>query len=301
MEPRLTTPPATADLAVMFMEIADAHSLYATLGDGHTAAELERRMAIGRTCAQLFAGEVIKSMGKGLLITFSSAEAAMDAAFEMHARAADLTPAQQKVIALRIGIHVGPVVREQGDVFGDTVNVAARILELAAPSQTLAAAATRDLLPDRLRALSRPLGQFSLKGKAEPILIYQFSAHAVDDMTLMTRARAPREAASLDLSHDGRVYRINALRPSLSIGRSADADLVVADPEASRLHAKVELKNDKFVLVDHSTNGTTVKIGDAAEVELHREVAILYAEGAIWCGRSRAAGTAEVIRFKVVT
>ena len=283
----------------MFVDIADANRVYDRLGDARAVQEIDRRLALCRKAVETFSGQFIKSMGKGLLAVFNDADAAVDAAIEMQASTSDLTSSDGYPIMIRVGLQQGPMVRTGDDVFGDTVNVAARILELAAAGQVLASESTRAVCSEAHRAASRLLGRFTVKGKAEPLPVYEFIGRAGDDLTLMTRSLAnTRGIAMLTLRLDQETFRLSVIRPRMVVGRSSDADIIVSDAQASRIHLRIELKNGKFVLTDLSTNGTTVRIGDATEVEIHREETILYGSGSIGFGRGRRDAGGEWIRFE---
>jgi predicted component of type VI protein secretion system len=73
----------------------------------------------------------------------------------------------------------------------------------------------------------------------------------------------------------------------------------VSSPQGSRLHAKIEFRNGKFVLIDQSTNGTYVRHGTGAEIVLHREENILNGSGTIATGHSSRDKEDDVIRFVV--
>jgi len=88
-------------------------------------------------------------------------------------------------------------------------------------------------------------------------------------------------------------------RPALLLGRDANCDVVTPDPKASRRHARIETRLDKFVLVDQSVNGTFVKIADEEEIALRREALILYARGRITLGhRAENQDNAWLLEFE---
>jgi predicted component of type VI protein secretion system len=87
---------------------------------------------------------------------------------------------------------------------------------------------------------------------------------------------------------------------SVAIGRDAQNDVVVADRLASRTHARIERRRDKFVLVDQSSNGTFVTIEGEPEVQLRREELMLRGRGRISFGHSYAADPAETVAFVFV-
>jgi adenylate cyclase len=97
------------------------------------------------------------------------------------------------------------------------------------------------------------------------------------------------------------VYRdttlqLNGARRSAVLGRDATADLVVADPKASRAHCEIELRQGKFVLADRSANGTYLTMDGDREIVLRREELMLRGHGVIALGQSRGSAT-ELVEF----
>jgi len=89
---------------------------------------------------------------------------------------------------------------------------------------------------------------------------------------------------------------LSAERPSLAMGRDQSADLVVKERMASRAHGKIERRLDKFILTDHSANGTFVTIEGDKEIVLRREEFTLRGHGWIAFGQSRT-GATDVVEF----
>ena len=84
---------------------------------------------------------------------------------------------------------------------------------------------------------------------------------------------------------------------AISLGREPSSDVPVIDREASRHHATIEVRGDKFVLLDHSSNGTFIASDGAVEIWLRREEMILPARGRIALGLSTAASHATRVEF----
>ena len=120
-------------------------------------------------------GRIIKTTGDGLLVEFQSVVDAVQCACEIQTRMArrnaDVSPA--RAIQLRIGINLGDVIVEGDDIFGDGVNVAARLEALAEPGSICVSAAVRDQVGARLDARFEDLGEQSVKNITRPIRIYQ--------------------------------------------------------------------------------------------------------------------------------
>ena len=80
---------------------------------------------------------------------------------------------------------------------------------------------------------------------------------------------------------------------------SESVDLVIADPKASRNHARIEKRRDKFFLADQSTNGTFVTFTGEAELSLRREETMLRGTGRITFGHSAGESSEETVEFMV--
>ena len=89
---------------------------------------------------------------------------------------------------------------------------------------------------------------------------------------------------------------LSAERPTVALGRDASADLVIKERMASRAHGKIERRLDKFILTDHSANGTFITIEGDKEIVLRREEFTLRGHGWIAFGQTRASAT-DVVEF----
>jgi adenylate cyclase len=117
-------------------------------------------------------GRIVKTTGDGLLAEFGSVVDALRCATEwqtgMTASGTDTNR-----IEFRIGINVGDIVVEDGDIFGDGVNVAARLEALAEPGGICVSGTVRDHIGDRLDLSFDDLGDQSLKNIARPVRVYR--------------------------------------------------------------------------------------------------------------------------------
>jgi adenylate cyclase len=96
--------------------------------------------------------------------------------------------------------------------------------------------------------------------------------------------RAPR-VGLLELKSASARVEVGRSRRKATIGRDRNADIPIRDPHASRAHATIERDGDSFFLVDHSTNGTYVTVGDELEVLVLGEEMALHGQGVIALGR----------------
>ena len=135
-------------------------------------------------------GRVVKTTGDGILIEFPSVVDAVQCAVEiqddMRARNTDVAP--EKRIEFRIGINVGDVIIEGEDVFGDGVNIAARLEQLAEPGGICISRAAYEQVRDKLSFKFQDCGQQTVKNIARPIRVYRFAAEGV---TVAPLAPAP--------------------------------------------------------------------------------------------------------------
>jgi adenylate cyclase len=111
---------------------------------------------------------------------------------------------------------------------------------------------------------------------------------------------SPRVAlapAKVKLMHGAVEIELGEAKSRLNLGRDATNDVVIADRKASRTHAHIERRRDKFVLVDHSSNGTWVTVEGRPELTLRREELILRGRGHVSFGHAFADDPAEVLSF----
>jgi adenylate cyclase len=134
--------------------------------------------------AKEYHGRIVKSTGDGLLIEFPSVVDAVRCAVEvqrvMAARNADI-PTERR-IEFRVGINLGDVIVEDGDIFGDGVNVAARLEALAEPGGICISRTVRDHIRDKLRFQFDDMGEQSVKNIARPVRVYALRLGAVADL-----------------------------------------------------------------------------------------------------------------------
>src|SRR5215469_2834674 len=119
-------------------------------------------------------GRIVKTTGDGLLIEFASVVDALRCAAEIQADVAESNaplPADKR-IDLRVGINMGDIVVEDGDIFGDGVNVAARLEGLAEPGGICVSARVREDAAGKIELAFRDMGEQQLKNIARPVRTY---------------------------------------------------------------------------------------------------------------------------------
>jgi len=118
---------ASSDLAVLFADVSGSTRLYETLGDERALATVGQCLALVREACDGHSGRVIKTIGDEVMAVFALADQAAQAAAAMQARVSTEPFAVGQRIAIRVGFHFGPALETDSDVFGDSVNVAARL------------------------------------------------------------------------------------------------------------------------------------------------------------------------------
>ena len=123
------------------------------------------------------AGRLVKAMGDGFLLEFPSAVEAVECAAEVQQRVSELESQTKSAhhIVLRVGINVGDIMVEDGDVFGDGVNVAARLEGLADPGGILLSRAAYDQVRDKVDYVFEDLGERSLKNIARAVHVFRLT------------------------------------------------------------------------------------------------------------------------------
>jgi hypothetical protein len=218
----------------------------------------------------------------------------------MQAQVAATRPGNHPV-SIHIGLHYGTVLVEEGDVFGDTVNVAAYLAAVAAGDQILTTEATEQCLSASLKGCVRPIFHAVLKGSEEESTVFQVLWRTdnldLTDVNLRSNKIIPSDTGSLLVTLDEERVRVDQWRPGIVIGRSKDCDLVVTDRLASRRHLSIKLVRTHFYLFDHSINGTFVSLESGEEVHVLRRELLLDGSGQLHVGRGRAEQPHEVITF----
>ena len=291
---------------VLFGEIAGGSKLTDKLGEAEGHRAVERGLRRMERAAVAFKGRVIQARGDSLSAVFDSAEAACLAANEMQQRIAALPPVSGVALAIRVGFFAGPVVEQDGQLSGDAVNSALRLVRLADVGQTLTTAETVSALPKALRDQARDI-DLTVPGQDETVAVREVVwSHAGDDAPT-TRPFMPGPAVPqvpvekrLRLRLDDQELILGHQRPTATLGRDAHADIVTMDTRASRAHGRIEYRRDKFVLIDKSTNGTYVTFTGEPELVLKREEAILRGRGIVCFGHSLSELPAERLEFEIL-
>lgn len=154
--------------AVAFADLTGFTALTRDIGDVRAAEKAASFEALAQRLANLAGGRIVKPLGDGVMMLFPDAEAALKASLLLVAESA-----AHQLPEVRVGVATGQVVPRDGDIFGHTVNLAARIASVAAPSQVLVCGGTHDAATDESSEMDfEALEPMSLKGVADPVSLF---------------------------------------------------------------------------------------------------------------------------------
>jgi adenylate cyclase len=289
-------------LAILFADVSGSTALYETLGDRRARKAVEALLEEMRAATRAHGGRVVKTLGDEIMAVFATPESGTRAAIEIQERVGAMKPAEGMRVGVRIGLHSGEVLEEDGDVFGDAVNTAARMAGVAKSGQIVTTASTAENLPVPLHERIRDLELVSVKGKQSEIRVCEVLWQDDEDLTVLSLPDEPVSATArvLVLEHGHQNLRVDAARPAVLIGRDGASDIIIVHPSASRLHGRIERRLENFFYVDLSTNGTYVGIARDEEIRLRRQEIMLRGEGHLAYGHPARHARAEVIRYRLV-
>lgn len=282
--------------AILFVDVYDSVGLFDALGDARAHKLIADCHGDLMAIIRQYEGQVIGTQGDSILAAFPSADAAFDAATEMQGRS------WQPPVLLKAGFQFGPVIEDAGDVFGNTVNTAARLVGLARPQEILTTEETVGVLSGPRSAQTRFLVAAQMKGKSRATRIHAVHTGHDTQMTVATadlaaerRARQPN--CLLLMIGREREYVITRSSRRVFLGRDEGCDVVVQEQVVSRRHAMIEARGGEFYLTDCSTNGTFVQGRGDDVIQLRRDSIVLSRTGLIALGRWPSQQQPQVIRY----
>jgi len=237
----------TRNMAVMFADISDSTSLYQKLGDGAARNIVNACLDVVNGVLPRYDGRLVKTIGDEVMCVFPDADRAVLAASDMQSKVSTKKPGNYPV-SIHIGLHCGPVLVEENDVFGDTVNVAAYLRAAATAEQILTTDAVERCLSAALKTCVRPVFNAVLKGSDQESTVFQVLWRSdrtdLTDVNLQPSRMIPGDTGALLVTLDEERVRVDQWRSGIVIGRSNDCDLIVTDNYASRRRSPEQAAND---------------------------------------------------------
>jgi len=289
------------EVAILFADVVGSTRLYDEFGDTKASETVAHCLDVMKDSTHQYNGTVIKTIGDEVMSTFPTIDDAMGAATQMQSRIsggdgnADSIP-----VSIRIGCHFGPVVREHNDIFGAAVHTANRMTSQAKARQIVISGASVDRMSDEWRKQTRQIDVATVRGRIDEVALYELIWQP-DEATSMLPTiewdNKARRASQLTLNFRDQTVIVNDRKKSINLGRAEDNDLVVKGNLISRIHARIEMRRGKFILVDQSTNGTFLQSVNGDETFVRRDSTELFGEGVIGLGRVAKPGTPLAIHF----
>lgn len=291
-------------VAVLFADVVGSTELYEVLGDFKARETVGQCIDVMRRATEAYNGRVVKTIGDEVMATFPTADGAMNAARDMQTAISkgEVVSAGGAPLAIRVGCDFGPVIPEERDVFGSTVNTANRVTSQAKAAQVLITENMVANLGAEWRAAVRQIDLAPLKGKSGEVAMYEALWQSEDVTSMLPTIKWGEEQKKkprgrMRVRYLGKEVVVDPSRPHATLGRSEENDLVVKGNLISRLHARIEMSRDRFMLVDQSTNGSFILNRKGEELFVRRDSVQISGEGVIGLGRVVQAGSAQAITF----
>jgi class 3 adenylate cyclase len=294
---------------VLFADISGSTRLFEKYGDVR-ARQIESRvldLLAERTIA--YHGVVIKTIGDEIMSRFPGATPGVQAACDMQQAMKHDSVLADLNIAIRIGLHHGTVLVEKNDVFGDAVNVAARMVAQAKADQIITSRETVTALSPELQQMTRGLGKVWVRGKQDEMEIVEviwYESTSLTQMSALTQMSSEEAQkalrnllnARLLLNYHGQNHEVAPSTEAFTIGRGPRNRLVVDRELVSRSHAAIEFRQGKFILADHSTNGTYLLLENGSRFFVRREEMTLHDRGIICLGQAVFEQNPDIILYE---
>lgn len=297
---------------VVFTDLFGSTSAFEALGNARATQAVTQVTTWIATLVAAHGGRVVKMLGDGVLSVFGDNKSAINAVVAMQRthqqRMSQMPPTSR--LPIRIGVASGDIEIVAGDCYGDAVNVAARLSDLSGPNQIWANRAALGGTHEADDVRYRTLGPISIRGRAEPCIVYQVEWQEDVSTDFLTM---PAELDSrLDFDHadilGGQIAltwldlnkTFKSFELPIHIGRMREAEFAVSDPRVSRTHARIGWRHGSIVLVDLSSYGCWVRFsGGGSDILLRREECVLHGRGEIALGSAFSDLSAPTVSFWV--
>lgn len=290
------------EVAILFADVVGSTQLYDKFGDTKASETVAICLNVMKEATHKFNGTVIKTIGDEVMATFPTVDEAMGAASLMQTRISNDSDksAEHIPVSIRIGCHYGPVVQEQNDIFGAAVHTANRMTSQAKARQIVISGTTVEKMSPEVRAQTRQIDLATVRGRLDEVALFELLWQP-DEATSMLptiewESKLKRASRLILMFHDTSVV-IDEKKKGANMGRADDNDLVVKGNLISRIHARIEMRRGRFMLVDQSTNGTFLLKDNGEEIFVRRDSIVLDGKGVIGLGKVAKSGDPLAIEF----
>jgi len=290
-------------LTIFFADIANSTRLFQEQGDVVAHRLIVECLSNLRQTVEMHKGTLLRTVGDAVLASFDGAHEAMLAAV------ASQRMQLNSPLSIRVGFHTGDVIPDSGDVYGNAVNIAARVADFANATEIYTTEDTVRGLTRQQQKATKYLDHVEFKGIQERLAVYRVQweedsttrpARDTRIITAVNRSIASGADRTLYLSSAMAQITVDKDTTLVRIGREVDNDIVIEHESTSRHHANVEYLRGRYFLNDSSTNGTYLIRSDGNAVFVRRETVELDREGIIGVGWHPSAGDKNCIQFRSV-
>lgn len=290
------------EVAILFADVVGSTRLYDEFGDTKASETVAHCLDVMKDATHQFNGTVIKTIGDEVMSTFSSVDEAMGAASQMQARISGNTDddPERIPVMIRIGCHYGPVVEETNDIFGAAVHTANRMTSQAKAKQIIISGSTVQQMSPEWQIQTRQIDVATGRGRLDEVALFELLWQPDEATSMLPTIEWQNKTVGLSrltLTFRNKSVIVNEQKKSINMGRADDNDVVVKGNLISRIHAKIEMRRGKFLLIDQSTNGTFLENDRGEETFVRRDSTELSGEGIIGLGRVAKPGTPLAIYF----
>lgn len=287
-------------LTILFADLAGSTHLYQTEGDVKAHKMVADSLNSMRLDIEKNGGKLLRTVGDAALASFDSTDNAFHAAVAMQCSH------RSSSLSLRVGFHCGEVIPDAGDIYGNAVNLAARVAAYANPEEIFTTETSVGHLSTALQSRAYYLDRIDFKGIEKPMSVYRvnWSNESSETTAIVASGRRTirhRTNQTLDLTVGARSVKVDPMNPMLKLGRSVENDIIIDHNSTSRNHACVEFVNGRYRLSDSSTNGSYIIRSGRNPEFVRRESTFLEDFGIIGLGWSPVPDEVHVIRFRVTS
>lgn len=331
----MTNTPTTPETCVLVAEVIGDNPLLDKIGKAETQRAVERSRKRAERSVEAYQGFIVSAEGRRLAAHFPRSENAVLAAFDMRARVKQLPPVSGVALSLHVVVHIVPFDAASNIPDSSAVELATRLVAVTPANQILLSSETLPKLGEAMR--NQLVADNSVVLPGYDNMLYAFPPGVVPTVTSSAASMpadveafsptstslalhemlqaanhepAPEEfkanpeassqpRTSLLLRHNNSNLSVSDNHPVVLAGREEGNDLIIADRRASRHHARVEWRHNRFMLIDTSTNGTFMVDDAGNEVVLRRGEVDLPSRGRIGFGYSPTEVGAEVVFFDI--
>lgn len=290
------------NFAVMFADVAGSTRIYERLGDSAANQLIGSALQIASGIITHYQGVIVKTIGDEIMCRFSDSDLAIQCACDIHETMRDQPSHKGIVLSFRIGVHWGAaLLQSDGDIFGDAVNLAARMAGVAKARQIIMTEMTYSRLTKApLISKCRLIDHIQIKGKSSPVSIAEVMWEP-DDVTMMStcilESTPILEPQPLHIRFQSEEITLLPGSAPYTFGRDRHCDQIIDATLISRIHAKIESRRGKFILIDESTNGTYLQMDEMQPVFLRREEITLHGSGVISFGEEPKEGNGGLLHY----